>query len=163
MKNRLVRISLVTLTALTVAFCKGSTAKAPSDWKQSPDYVALRNKLAKGWNTWDVGDVLSLVYLPQGFAVTLRLKDGKDTVAGPYLDTNENPDLVITPGGHAWDGSYTDLMIRWKGRTVRPQTAADGDDLVIMVRQKEPYRRSVTEQLRGKFAADRFKKSAKSH
>ncbi len=38
-----------------------------------------------------------------------------------------------------------------------------GDDLVIMLRQKEPYRRCVTEQLRSKFAADRFKKSVKSH
>jgi hypothetical protein len=37
-----------------------------------------------------------------------------------------------------------------------------GDDLVIMVRQKEPYRRSVTEQLRGWFGADRFMKSTKS-
>jgi hypothetical protein len=36
----------------------------------------------------------------------------------------------------------------------------DGDDLVIMLRQKEPYRRCVTEQLRGVFAADRFVKSA---
>ena len=35
------------------------------------------------------------------------------------------------------------------------------DDLVIMVRQKEPYRRNVTEQLRGWFAADRFMKFAK--
>jgi hypothetical protein len=36
----------------------------------------------------------------------------------------------------------------------------DGDDLVMMLRQKEPYRRCVTEQLRGVFAADRFVKSA---
>lgn len=37
-----------------------------------------------------------------------------------------------------------------------------GDDLVIMLRQNEPYRRCVTEQLRDKFSADRFTKSAKS-
>jgi hypothetical protein len=36
----------------------------------------------------------------------------------------------------------------------------DGDDLVIMMRQKEPYRRCVTEHLRGVFADDRFLKSA---
>ena len=36
----------------------------------------------------------------------------------------------------------------------------DGDDLVIMVRQKEPYRRCVTAHLRGVFADDRFLKSA---
>lgn len=37
-----------------------------------------------------------------------------------------------------------------------------GDDLVVMLRQNEPYRRCVTEQLRDKFSADRFTKSAKS-
>jgi hypothetical protein len=36
----------------------------------------------------------------------------------------------------------------------------DGENLVIMVRQKEPYRRSVTERLHGFFADDRFIKSA---
>lgn len=35
----------------------------------------------------------------------------------------------------------------------------DADDLVIMVRQKEPYRRCVTEQLRGVLAEDRFIKA----
>jgi hypothetical protein len=32
----------------------------------------------------------------------------------------------------------------------------DADNLVIMVRQKEPYRRSVTAQLHGYLAEDRF-------
>jgi hypothetical protein len=34
------------------------------------------------------------------------------------------------------------------------------DNLVMMVRQKEPYRRSVTEQLQTCFADDRFIKAA---
>jgi hypothetical protein len=32
----------------------------------------------------------------------------------------------------------------------------DTENLVIMAKQKEPYRRSITEQLRGVFAEDRF-------
>lgn len=36
----------------------------------------------------------------------------------------------------------------------------DSENLVIMSRQKEPYRRSVTAQLRGNFSDDRFIKSA---
>ena len=38
----------------------------------------------------------------------------------------------------------------------------DGDDLVIMIRQKEPYRRSITLQLHGILTADRFIKTGKS-
>jgi putative isomerase len=132
MRNRFNRTLLAAVAALTVASCQGGATKARSDWKLNADYVALHTKLAKGWNTWDVGDVLSQVYLPQGFAITLRLTDGKETVAGPHLGAGETPGLVITPGGHAWDGSYTDLTVRWKDRNVRVQTAADGDDLVVM-------------------------------
>lgn len=36
----------------------------------------------------------------------------------------------------------------------------DREDLVIMLRQKEPYRRSVTERLHSILSADRFIKSA---
>ena len=36
----------------------------------------------------------------------------------------------------------------------------DNENLVIMSRQNEPYRRSITVQLRGKFSEDRFIKSA---
>lgn len=38
----------------------------------------------------------------------------------------------------------------------------DRDDLVIMVRQKEPYRRSITLQLHGVLAEDRFIKAGRS-
>jgi putative isomerase len=132
MKNRSLGILMVAIAALMASSCRDSAPKAPSDWKHNANYVALRDTLARGWNTWDVGDVLSQAYLPQGFAITFRLTDGKDTVAGPYLGANEMPDLVVTPGGHAWDGSYTDLTVRWKGRMIRLQTAADGDDLVLL-------------------------------
>lgn len=38
----------------------------------------------------------------------------------------------------------------------------DKENLIIMARQKEPYRRSVTAHLRSAFADDRFVKSTKS-
>jgi hypothetical protein len=38
----------------------------------------------------------------------------------------------------------------------------DGDDLVIMIRQKEPYRRSITVQLHGVLTEDRFIKAGRS-
>jgi len=38
----------------------------------------------------------------------------------------------------------------------------DGNNLIIMARQKEPYRRSVTAHLRSAFADERFVKSTQS-
>ena len=39
----------------------------------------------------------------------------------------------MTPGPHAWDGSYTDFTVEWKGHKWRLQTAHDGEDLVMVV------------------------------
>jgi putative isomerase len=131
MKIKSVGLLLIAAAILTIPSCTGSTSKAQSGWKQNPEYAAIYNRLAKGWNTWEVEDALSQVHLPDGFAVTLRITDGKDTVAGPYIGDN-GKGLVVTPGGHAWDGSYSDLMILWKERKMRIQTASDGDGLAIL-------------------------------
>jgi putative isomerase len=39
----------------------------------------------------------------------------------------------VFPGPHAWDGSYTDLRIVWRGLDVRIQSAHAGSDLVLLV------------------------------
>jgi len=109
-----------------------------TDWKSSKDFTQLEARLYKGWNTWDAGDVLSHIFLPQGFAVTLEIVCGRDTIAGPHPGVNEIPGLVITPGGHAYDGSYSDLMIHWKGMNIRVQYVAVGDDLVLLLTNDHP-------------------------
>ena len=40
---------------------------------------------------------------------------------------------MVTPGPHAWDGSYTELTVEWKGHKWRVQSAHDGEDLVMLV------------------------------
>jgi putative isomerase len=39
----------------------------------------------------------------------------------------------VFPGPHAWNGSYTDLRVNWKGHSWRVQSAHDGQDVVILV------------------------------
>ena len=38
----------------------------------------------------------------------------------------------VYPGPHAWNGSYSELRISWKGQTWNIQSARDGEDLVLM-------------------------------
>jgi putative isomerase len=38
----------------------------------------------------------------------------------------------VVPGPHAWDGSYTDLRVTWKGHSWRIQSAHDAGDLVLL-------------------------------
>ena len=98
----------------------GQDLQEMTNWKnQSSQYRELTAKLSKGWNTWDTRNVLSQVYMPEGFAVTLELNMGKDKIFGSKLGTNGRNKYEITPGGHSFDGSYTELIIKYKNTKIR--------------------------------------------
>ncbi|MCD6291091.1 MAG: hypothetical protein J7M34_11355, partial [Anaerolineae bacterium] len=108
------------------------------------EYETLKERLARGWNTWNTRSVLSHVLLPEGFALNLGLKEYRQ---GSYLKEAlvgrlEEDAEQIHPGPHAYDGSYTELRLRWKGIEVVVQSATEGDDLVLLVtplaNQKRP-------------------------
>ena len=39
----------------------------------------------------------------------------------------------MIPGPHAYDGSYTDLKLLWRGHQLRVESGHDGGDLVMLV------------------------------
>ena len=99
------------------------------------------------------------VRIPNGTKVRHRHKgyDGHiDGLTEIVVGPNRNPDgktqYRLTIGGSRRDlVTEDDLSI-----------LVDGDNLVIMIRQKEPYRRSITVQLHGVLAEDRFIKAGRS-
>src|SRR5580698_7821458 len=96
-------------------------------------YRELQRKLAQGWNTWDVNSMTTHVLLPEGLAIHVGFKHnatlgGDDFLAGTFVGRGE-----VFPGTHAWDGSYTDLKVTWKGHNWRVRSAHDGSDLVLLV------------------------------
>ena len=105
----------------------------------SPEYRQVQQRLAQGWNTWDVNSVATHVLLPEGLAIHMAMKHNSTAGGDAFL-----PDALIgrltpgaeevTPGPHAWDGSYTDLRIAWHGHNWRVQSAHAGTrDLVLLV------------------------------
>ena len=108
------------------------------------NYTQIKKSLIKGWNTWNTRSVLSHVLLPQGFAVNLCLKD---YATGDYLreallgradavgcgQRHDNSAEKIYLGGHAYDGSYTELKIVWRGTEAKVQSATIKNDLVILL------------------------------
>ena len=97
------------------------------------------------------------VRIPNGTKVRHRHEgyDGHiDGLTEIVIGSNRNPD------------GKTQYRLNIGGSTRRLVTEddlsilVDGDDLVIMIRQKEPYRRSITQQLHGVLAEDRFIKRA---
>ncbi len=105
---------------------------------RSKDYEALQQRLARGWNTWDTHSVMTEVLLPEGLAVRVGIKDqgteGSDGfLPAALIGRQGKEDERVVPGPHAYDGSYTDLKLTWRGREVRVQSAHEGDDLVMLV------------------------------
>ena len=104
---------------------------------ESSAYRQIQERLAQGWNTWDVHSVTTQVLLPEGLAIHAGLKhnttEGSDAFLGDTLIGRLNNGAEqVTPGPHAWDGSYTDLRVVWRGHEWRMQSAHDGKDLVML-------------------------------
>ncbi len=98
-------------------------------------FVQLNQRLATGWNTWNTRSVLSHVRLPEGIAINLGFKhyEGGDYLKEALIGRRGEPDEKIHPGLRTYDGRYTELRLDWKGCSWRVQSAADGDDLVLLV------------------------------
>src|SRR5580692_1002518 len=110
-----------------------SESAPPSD-----NYRQVQQRLARGWNTWDVHSVTTQVLLPEGLAIRVGMQHNTTENSDAYLGDAligrmGKSDEVVTPGPHAWDGSYTELTVAWKGHTWRVQSAHDRKDLVLLV------------------------------
>jgi putative isomerase len=103
-------------------------------------YEELKQKLAKGWNTWNTFSVFSHVLLPESFALNLCFRDGAkrktfhgEGYIGHYAHSvGPNTDLTL-PGPRSYDGTYTSLDFTWKDIHLTAESATDGDDLVLLV------------------------------
>jgi hypothetical protein len=118
--------------------CGGLLAQSGTEGARPAEYEQVQQRLARGWNTWDVHSVTTQVLLPEGLAIHVGMKHNTlfddDRFLGDVLIGRQDKDAeVVTPGPHSWDGSYTDLAIEWKGHRWRVQSAHDGDDLVMLV------------------------------
>jgi len=101
------------------------------------DYQKVQQRLAQGWNTWDVNSVMTQVLLPEGLAIHAGLKHNAtewgDAFLSDALIGRQGSEVEkVFPGPHAWDGSYSELRISWKGHTWRMQSAREGNDLVLL-------------------------------
>lgn len=121
-----------------VAMMAATAAWAQADLARSAEYAKVQTRLARGWNTWDVHSVATQVLLPEGLAIHVGMKHNStlngDAFLGDALIGRFGADAeVVTPGAHAWDGSYTSADFAWKGHKWRVESAHDGDDLVMLV------------------------------
>ena len=124
------------LAAMLAAW--GWMAPAAGAQTESASYRVVQARLARGWNTWDVHSVTTQVLLPEGLAIHVGLKHNTTAWGDAYLGDAligrlEKGAEAVTPGPHAWDGSYASVDLEWKGHRWRVESAHDGADLVLLV------------------------------
>lgn len=133
---------IVLLGSLCAAQTTTSSRLAPDQGPsppRSPEYQRVQTRLAQGWNTWDVHSVATQVLLPEGLAIHVGMEHNSTEWGNAFLQDaligRLNPGAEqVTPGPHAWDGSYTDLRVDWDGGAWRIQSAHAGErDLVVLV------------------------------
>ena len=126
-------LAVGTLLLTSVAITHSFELKAQASQHPSAQYTEVQRKLAQGWNTWDVNSMTTHVLLPEGLAIQVGFKHNTTEGGDEFLQQAFVGHGQVTPGPHAWDGSYTDLKVTWKGHQWRVQSAHDGSDLVLLV------------------------------
>ncbi|MFP5236246.1 MAG: MGH1-like glycoside hydrolase domain-containing protein [Acidobacteriota bacterium] len=137
--NRTIIFGTALLAAAALAAAQSHLAPvATPPQPRSSQYEAVENSLARGWNTWDVHSVATQVLLPEGLAIHVGMKhntslNGDAWLGDALIGRLTRGAEVVTPGPHAWDGSYTSADYDWKGHKWRVESAHDGDGLVMLV------------------------------
>lgn len=122
------------LTLCCLWTMQGQPLKHPP---RSPEYAVIQKHLSQGWNTWDVNSVTTQVLLPEGLAVQIGIKHRTTLATEVFLShaligRQEVGAEKVFPGPHAYDGSYSDLRLSWRGHNLRVQGGHDGNDLVLL-------------------------------
>ncbi len=112
----------------------------------------MQQKLCHGWNTWSANSVLSHVYLPDGFALTLGLKSAGmgHAYQSTFFQANETarrPEKIRL-GPHTDDGSYTELTLEMntggadtKNAALVQSASENGEEyILISVEKRAPLR-----------------------
>ncbi len=126
------------LTLFLVLYLNLNVYSSSQPGQRSVEYEQVQKRLASGWNTWNTHSVLSHVLLPEGLAINLNFKESirtnekylREALIGRYPES----ECRIKPGAHAYDGSYTELLLSWQSIEVRVQSATtDEGDLVLLI------------------------------
>lgn len=91
--------------------------------------------LERGWGTWAVDSVLTHVCLPESHAISIGIKELRNgQILSHALVGRRNAEAeVVRVGTRSTDGAYTELELEWRSIKVKVESAAQGDELVILV------------------------------
>ena len=105
--------------------------------KGHSQYMEMQSRLASGWNTWNPTSVMSHVLLPEGLNLQICVKNTficpNQYLKDAYISSKTERPEKITPGFHAYDGSYTELDVEFEGSKFKVESATDGEDILLKI------------------------------
>lgn len=94
------------------------------------NYNELRRAANRGWNTWNVLNLLSYTHLPEGFTVNLCIKEySENAMLRTCLVGPQN----VFPGPRSYDGSCTQLTLKHRGLELDVRTVVEGDEQYVIL------------------------------
>jgi len=99
------------------------------------NYSELKKQTNTGWNTWNTLNVLSYSHLPEGFTLNLCIREYsearvlRESLIGRHGDYDEK----IIPGARSYDGSCTQMKLKFCALELDVRTVVDGDEQIILV------------------------------
>ena len=101
-------------------------------------YEDLTSRLARGWNTWYVRSMLAHVLMPDGILLQMGIKEYQ---GGTHLREVLKGPVDVVPGMRSYDGSYTELTVRYDKTALRIRTGlVDGDFVALATRLSDEPR-----------------------
>lgn len=94
------------------------------------NYTELKQKTNTGWNTWNVRSLLSYSHLPEGFTINLCIKNYED--AGVLREALVGPQNIF-PGARSFDGSCTQMNLKYKSLELDIRTVVENDQQIILI------------------------------
>lgn len=99
------------------------------------NYELLKEKTNCGWNTWNTRNVLSYSHLPEGFTINLCLKDFRShfPLRESLVGRHEENEEQIFPGARSYDGSCTQLNLKYFDLELDVRTVVAEDEQYILI------------------------------
>ena len=108
------------------------------------DYELLKKQTNFGWNTWNTRNVLSYSHLPEGFTINLCIKEYSNTytLRESLVGRHEANEEKIFPGPRSYDGSCTQLNLKFSDLQMDVRTVVAEDEQYIIVTPMKVGRRT---------------------
>ena len=99
------------------------------------DYELLKKQTNVGWNTWNTRNVLSYSHLPEGFTINLCVKEYSEPLIlrESLVGRHEEHEEKIFPGARSFDGSCTQLNLKFRDLEMDVRTVVADDEQYIIV------------------------------